>query len=766
VLATVPMFASRWLFRGYGSSTSMRPVDAALAGTDSLVLLDEAHLAHRLACLAEPVASADFVGTTRMLPGERAGCRVVALTATGEHQGERFDLDGEDHANDLIRRRLTAAKTTTIRETNRQRLASVLAEEACAALVAAGEPSTCIVFTNTPARARTVHEAILERSRRWDPRPEVLLLTGRMREREAQVLRGRILSPEQGMAAERDRSVHRERSLVVVATQTLEVGADVDADHLVTETAGVRALIQRLGRLNRLGQSEQATAVICHAPDLRESLYGEEPALVWQRLCDRAAVGPLSLCPAVVGQVLGEPGDAPKDPPELLPAHLWEWAKTSLPPRGEAPVGLFFSDEDDDVRSLSVCWRGSLPALGLPLWPSVSAGETVELPLGELRAFLEERDVATVSRLAGDGSTLEVAALSDLGPGDVVVLPSDTGGYDPEGWNPAARGEILDVGVLSAGVLPLAPSTLSNLLVDPTERAVARTLLEQLTGGEDSEASEPLEPEKESRIVRELIAQLRGSRPHLWLSDEEWLTFCDSLWGDVERPVDNVAYLARPPRQKVGGSAPLRSDALEELSFDAMSVELADHLGSVGAAAGKIALAVGLPEAVRASVELAGRLHDLGKADPRFQRWLDPRKEAPNLLAKSSVRRTEMEAVRVGTGWPRGGRHEVVSARLARTYLEAKGLNGVDADLVMHLVISHHGHGRPSIRSVADSLNKRVEVDFDGVSVAASGNLSRPEWDQPARFRRLCERYGYWGLALLEAVVRQADQAVSSMVAS
>ena len=38
--------------------------------------------------------------------------------------------------------------------------------------------------------------------------------------------------------------------MIVVATQTLEVGADVDFDIAVTELAGVRALVQRLGRLN------------------------------------------------------------------------------------------------------------------------------------------------------------------------------------------------------------------------------------------------------------------------------------------------------------------------------------------------------------------------------------------------------------------------------------------------------------------------------------------------------------------------------------
>ena len=56
------------------------------------------------------------------------------------------------------------------------------------------------------------------------------------------------------MPATRKSAATREHHLVVVATQTLEVGADVDAEFLVTEACGVRALTQRLGRLNRLGR--------------------------------------------------------------------------------------------------------------------------------------------------------------------------------------------------------------------------------------------------------------------------------------------------------------------------------------------------------------------------------------------------------------------------------------------------------------------------------------------------------------------------------
>ena len=87
-----------------------------------------------------------------------------------------------------------------------------------------------------------------------------------------------------------------------------------------------------------------------------------------------------------------------------------------------------------------------------------------------------------------------------------------------------------------------------------------------------------------------------------------------------------------------------------------------------------------------------------------------------------------------------------------------------DRELVLHLVVSHHGYGRPLVSPVRDDAGVRVIADVDGETVAVSGDLAEIDWSQPARFRGCCERYGYWGLALLEAVLRQADHQASAVV--
>ena len=47
----------------------------------------------------------------------------------------------------------------------------------------------------------------------------------------------------------------------------------------------------------------------------------------------------MNLSPRHVADVLGAPDDDSGRAPEVLPALLWEWVKTTTPPSGEAPVG-------------------------------------------------------------------------------------------------------------------------------------------------------------------------------------------------------------------------------------------------------------------------------------------------------------------------------------------------------------------------------------------------------------------------------------------
>ena len=216
-------------------------------------------------------------------------------------------------------------------------------------------------------------------------------------------------------------------------------------------------------------------------------------------------------------------------------------------------------------------------------------------------------------------------------------------------------------------------------------------------------------------------------------------------------------------RAKMATAEPLSGD-FDETSLGAEAVELERHGQAVAARARAVARRIGLSPALTDVIEHAGRLHDMGKADRRFQRWLDP--EAPRgvLVAKSRAPRHLWETMRVAAGWPRGGRHEDLSARLVRIWLEQNPdwSEPQLQDLLLHLVISHHGKGRPLVPPVADGTPDDVLADVAGASVTAPADLGIVDWEQPARFRRLNDRFGPWGLALLEAIVIRSDHAVSA----
>ena len=764
ILSTLPMYGSRLLFRGYGVSRSMRPVEAAMAGTDCLVLLDEAHLAPHLRALL-PALEECAPDAEPLLGVARSRPRLVSLTATGDPAGtSRFDLDDADETNEVVRQRLDSVKPVELR-ISKGGPERALATATVQLLETAPAPAACLVFANTPATGRAVFE-LLGKEKWKGESPDLLLLTGRSREWEAERIRKRILDPDGGLPAGRDRVQARRKHLIVVATQTLEVGADLDADYLVTEGCGVRALTQRLGRLNRLGLCPYARAVYVHVPPPKPKrrspqpakstdewpVYGCEPATVMNRLQEarlKDGTETVNLSPRRVRSLLGVPNDDSGRAPEILSGLLWEWIKTTTPPLGEAPVEPYFAGISRPDLSVSLIWRVHLPEDGERLWPRARDYEAVEIPIGEAKAAFA--DNTEVRRLAADGVTAERVAISQLRPGDRIVLPSD-GLLDEFGWNPSSICPVRDVSLAEAG-LPLHPEALRRLC----GLSIANLLTTALGEGE---GDEPIDPSERSAALEVILERANSipDPPHGWEADE-WRAFLESLSRRIVAPRNEVARLSVPR-----ATPEARSDEYDEMSLGPDAVELARHGQAVAERAKAIADRMGLRGEVTAVVRQAALLHDIGKADARFQRWLDPSGESPIPVAKSSMPRRQWSDARTDAGWPAGGRHEDLSARLVARWLEQHSgwAEPLLRDLLLHLVISHHGKGRPLVPPVTDGAAASVSAQIEGVSVEAPADLGLVDWSQPARFHRLNQSFGPWGLALLEAVVRRADHSVSA----
>ena len=192
------------------------------------------------------------------------------------------------------------------------------------------------------------------------------------------------------------------------------------------------------------------------------------------------------------------------------------------------------------------------------------------------------------------------------------------------------------------------------------------------------------------------------------------------------------------------------------------AVTLDQHLERVADRARRAAVRLGLNEEMSDDLWLAGRFHDVGKSDRRFQAQLvggDPvrlemldRPLAKSLPGVPKVRR-----------YPAGMRHEVGSVALMNSAPEILE-QAHDPDLVLHLIATHHGWARPLPPVVQDSAPRSFSYDFKGRHLKAGSDLSGGllALDMADRFWRLIGRYGYHGLAWLETILRLADHRQST----
>jgi len=116
-------------------------------------------------------------------------------------------------------------------------------------------------------------------------------------------------------------------------------------------------------------------------------------------------------------------------------------------------------------------------------------------------------------------------------------------------------------------------------------------------------------------------------------------------------------------------------------------------------------------------------------------------------------------AARKASAYPPGARHELLSVRLAESAPELLPDDSDMRDLVLHLIATHHGHCRPFAPVVFDEAAPTVHYTINGIQTKWSGPtaLERLDSGVAERYWRLVRRYGWWGLAWLEALLRLAD---------
>ncbi len=823
IASTVDQIGSRLLFRGYGLRRGYdRPIHAALVTNDALIILDEAHCAEPFRQTVEACRAYRARGVH--MPTTPFDFSVMSATPPVGATGHLFALDDLDLQHPVIAARLGASKPARLVEAaagrgvaGERRFAQAIAGEALG--LGGDVPRAVGVIVNRVATARAVHEILDAKAP-----GRSLLLTGRMRMVDRDHVMADLAPLQTGAARPGS-----ERTRYVVATQCIEVGADLDFDALVTECASLDALRQRFGRLNRAGRDTLADAAIVIRSDQAQNediekqdpVYGASLTGTWAWLNSVAENGVVNLGITAIERLLsGVDRTAFESPrvnaPVMLPAYLGAWVQTSPAPAPDPDVAVFLHGPQSGSADVMVCFRSDLyrePEQGVGSPPS-SAGvlpldsviellaacpptsrECMSLPLAAVRRWLvgedapsgadvesvelsddkeaEDREGQEVDRLAfawrGADDTVQVsrANVKMLRPGDTLVVPTQLPDWEHLGHVPVDGLRSPDVGDECHTVLRLRPvmRLTSDLAADwgPAAKKAAADLID---GQEVDEVA-----------VSELLASVRDNTDLvLWrrtaaeclLADRNRVAVLHPAGGLLIR-VSRLPSRERLARLRAAFSDVVSEDLIssdDESSAASVEVPLEVHLNGVRDAVGSICRAVGLPAALSGDLMLAAGLHDIGKADPRFQAWLRGGHRflgGLEPLAKSGGLPTsprERSAARIRAGYPKGGRHELLSVRLADAAGAALAGAG-DLDLVLHLIASHHGRCRPFAPVVQDPEGSSLTCSLPTLGIEIKGlatGLEQFGSGVAERFWSLNERYGVWGLAWLETLLRLGDR--------
>jgi CRISPR-associated endonuclease/helicase Cas3 len=713
------MIGSRLLFSGYRIGFKGKPLHAGFLGQDVLLVHDEAHLEPAFQKLIEEIESEQRERErVEELPWRKL--LVMALTATARsedaNKNNTFELtDSERNPPPEIPdppsaplhvawRRLKAGKTIHfVTVDDEEKIAEVISHLALSNKFKGSNKAILIFVQNVKNVEKIVVKLENERVRQ---------LTGTMRGLERDELPkdtifARFLPPSnrpQGVTP-------AEGTVYLVCTSAGEVGVNISADHLICDLTTFESMAQRFGRVNRFGDCTDTEIHVVYPKDFdTEDPYEQRRKKtldLLKRLNGDASPAALSRLDPKARQAAFAPT------PTMLPVTdiLFDsWALTTVREKlpGRPPVEPYLHGIAEwQPPETYVGWR-----------------EEVGLITGELLERYKPQD------LLEDYPLKPHELLRDISSRVFDRLKKLKAGAEAPVWLTSDDGSV-------------QVTTLERLIEAGKEELYYRTvLLPPKAGGLENGMLV-----SDSEHANDVADQWRDDQGHPWrirVWDDDPMPDgmrlirtinvrpeADEFEEEGEAPGRRLwHWYERPGRADTEGSQSAQKPVLWQVHTD-------DVVRNATAIAKKL-----LPEDLRQAVILAARWHDFGKRRKLWQRDIgNPQPE--NRLAKSGGRMRPRDLSPF--------RHEFGSLLDVESEPEFLHLSNDMKDLVLHLIAAHHGRGRPHFpqEEVFDPEPK----GRDAAAIAA---------EVPRRFARMQRKYGRWGLAYLESLLRAADYAASA----
>ena len=751
IAATPDMWGSRLLFKGYGSSKQARPRETALIAMDSVFVLDEAHLNQQLLVTAERVAKLQEFGADIGVPR----LQVVETTATPSEpkKGQTevgvdvSNLDGVDDA-ELLRRvnsvkelhRVSVEKWNGA-PGNSEVVAHVVAEihklrnDQTGSEVEQSRTIGCIV--NHVDTAVKIAKELKKR------KLNVELIVGRMRTYDLEQLREKHPSL---FTCVGDNEID-----VVVATQTLEVGIDIDFSSLVTELAPASSLAQRFGRVNRLGKRTDSKIVVLEpgdlakVKDLKLPYKGDDlrKSYNWlDALSQQSNANPAAMLACVPPETL--PSRLLYQRPELT--DLLEFSRTSEDAYAEPDLDLWLHDSLEEQMAIGgIVVREQLPeddfvALELLKAFPPKNNEVFPASLDVLHHILSQLVVDDKQRIRLERSEPDILRRAFfLRDGEIEICA------------PRHRSRPGDVIIIDRGI----PFTTEKVAVtgNPGDKEPPEAVKYKYTKILTFDAGMS---KSEAEIFREFCGLTPDEATSIWRESghEGDIVLSNSIQDDL-RFGEVVSWYAIVYSEELQED----SDTRQEWTQSQGKVFLDDHQNDVAVRAKKIVEAVGLKEDFGTDVVVAAQHHDDGKADHRFQSMLGGLR-AEKELAKSEVRtRQETKISRQRSGLPQGWRHEQMSVVLVAAE-KAQGKLSC-SDLALRIIGCSHGNGRNSFEHTDRILLQNSQgSNSDILRQKAHDLFFIGRWEELIEETDM--KFGPYVTVYLEALERAADVQISA----